>query len=98
MSTIRTLQASFKANANEMKAAINGIKSGLNDLKTNSNNASRTMSQRMYGVSKSLKTASNNVGKFSQKTKEIGQSLTKKITVPATAAATAVAGITLVKG
>ncbi|MFD1350141.1 tape measure protein [Oceanobacillus caeni] len=98
MATIRELQASFVAKVSGMKSAIQGVKKDINSLESSSGKTAGKMSTNFSSVGKTLTNFGNGLQQASQKVGTLGKSLTKKITLPAAGAATAIGGITAALG
>lgn len=95
---IRTLRATFTATANGMRTTIRNVRDELSNLDQNTRRASNRMSRSFEDIGRSMQTSAGKLEKWSKSTKEFGSSLTKRVTAPAVAAATALGAITLVKG
>ncbi|MCR1833052.1 tape measure protein [Oceanobacillus caeni] len=98
MATVRELQASFVAKANGLKSTIQGIKKDIDGLQTKSKDVSSKMNSNFINIGKSLTKFGDNMQKVSKKAKSLGSDLTKKITLPAAGAATAIGGLTAALG
>lgn len=105
MATIKELQAKFSANQSGMESAFNAISNRLNDIEKASDRAARSIEKNMTrGMNRVFKTGEGfeKVGSvfknISNKSAELGTSLTNKITKPAMIAGGALASITIGKG
>lgn len=104
MATIREMQAYFVAKASGMKSTIQGVKKDINQLASDTKKASGGMDKNfnkagsgiqrsMYKTGDTLESFGNGLKNVSNKAKDVGGSLTKRITLPAAAATTAIGGI-----
>lgn len=98
MATIRELEASFKANVNGLLSAIDSIEKEFDGLKNASQKTTREMNTGIGRFGTTLQNVGGGMQRFSKKAGDLGKGLTKRITLPAAAAATAVGGITAALG
>ena len=78
---------------NLYKARLSDIQSELQNLEK-ANSSIGSMSQKLINYGNSLSSIGSNLTSFGEKTEQVGKSLTKKLTLPAVGAATAIGGMT----
>ena len=101
-STIQGVKKDIQGLATDTKKATKGMSESVQKSSSGMSKSFRDFSLKtsksFEGIGKSVQTNAKQLEKWSKDTQKIGKSLTKRITVPALAAATALGTIPLVKG